>query len=114
MDKPITRALYLSFVWSFLVSTACWVGLIVLGVAPPRRHGSITSVEAILAFVIVILMLAASLVWYVSLGVLAHRLRRRWLVWVGLSFITSPIGPLIIFPLMLGHVRAARPPASAQ
>jgi predicted branched-subunit amino acid permease len=100
--KQVTRPLYLSFVWSFSVSVACFVGLIILGAV--AQHEGVSPVEVLL----VVLMIIAGPVWYVSLGMLAHRLGRRWLVWVGLSFITSPIGPLVIFPLMLGHVKAAR------
>jgi hypothetical protein len=101
--KPVTRALSLSFICSFLVLLGSIVGAIFLGpITAP--HDDVTSVEALL----LMLMLASGPVWYVSLGILANRLGRNWLVWVGLSFLTAPIGPLITFPLMLGHIRAAR------
>lgn len=102
-QKPITRTLTSSFVWSFTVSIAGFVGLMILGVIE-QKHDGISPV----AMLLVILMVVAGSVWYISLGTLANRLGRRWLVWVGLSFITSPIGPLVIFPLMLGHIKAAR------
>lgn len=101
--KPITRTLTLSFICSFLVG----VGAVVAGIAyavianPPAKDLTPTQ------WFLVMLMVAAGPVWYVSLGMLAHRLGRSWLVWVGLSFIFSPIAPLIIFPLMLSHARAA-------
>ena len=104
-DKPITRALSLSFTWSFWLSVGAFLVLVVVGLATPQHQG-LTAIELLL----VLLMLAAGPVWYVSLGMVAHRLGRRWLVWVGLSFITSPIGPLVIYPLMLSHIRAARQP----
>lgn len=100
--KPVTRALRLSFIWSFVVSVGAFVGLITVGTATAANSG-ITAIEGLLLLV----MVAAGSVWYVSLGMLAHRLGRRWLVWVGLSFIFSPIAPLITFPLMLGYTRAA-------
>jgi len=106
--KPISRALSLSFVWSFLVSVGSFIALMVIG-ATSAPHEGITTVEGLL----VALMVLSGPVWYVSLGMLANRLGRRWLVWVGLSFITSPIGPFVIFPLMLGHMRAARQAAPA-
>ncbi len=102
-QKPITRMLSSAFVWSFAVSIASFVGLMILGVTE-QQHEGISPV----AMVLVILMVAAGPVWYISLGMLANRLGRRWLVWVGLSFITTTIGPLVIFPLMLGHIKAAR------
>ncbi|MCD6390172.1 MAG: hypothetical protein J7L69_12235 [Desulfobulbaceae bacterium] len=102
-QKPVTRFLSLIFVWSFLVSVGGFVGLIILGVMAPPHEG-ISAIEELF----VVLMVVAGPLWHVSLGMLAHRLGRRWLVWVGLSFITSPIGPLIIFPLMLGHMKVAR------
>lgn len=102
-QKPITRTLVLSFIWSFAVSITSFVGLMILGVME-QQHEGISPI----AMLLVILMVASGPVWYTSLGMLANRLGRRWLVWVGLSFITSPIGPLVIFPLMLGHIKAAR------
>ena len=107
-QKPVTRLLSSSFVWSFTVSIICLVGFIILGVTEQQHEGTSS-----VAMFLLIIMVVAGLVWYVSLGILAHRLGRSWLVWVGLSFITSPIGPLVIFPLMLGHIRAARQTVSA-
>lgn len=74
----------------------------IIGVIEQQRDG----IGPITMF-LVILMVAAGPVWYTSLGMLAKRLGRRPLVWVGLSFVTSPIGPLVIFPLMLGHIKTA-------
>lgn len=101
--KPVTRLLSQTFTWSFLISVGCFLGMIVLGVTTPEHKG-VTPVEAIL----LLLMVAAGWVWYITLGIIAHRLGRRWLVWTGLSIITAPIGPLIVYPLMLGHIKAAR------
>jgi hypothetical protein len=99
-QKPITRSLVLSFVWSFSVSVASFFGLMIFG-AMRQQHEGITPV----AMLLVVLMVISGPVWYASLGILANRVGRSW---VGLSFITSPIGPLVIFPLMLGHIKAAR------
>ena len=101
--KPITRLLSQTFTWSFLISVGCLVGMIVLGATTPG-HTGITPVESILLS----LMVAAGWAWYVTLGIIAHRLGRRWLVWTGLSFITTQIGSLIVYPLMLSHIKAAR------
>lgn len=38
--------------------------------------------------------------FFVSLGRLAGRLKRRWLVWVGLTLLTLPIGPFVSYVRM--------------
>ena len=93
----------MSFIWSFVISITSFIGLIILGIIE-QSHESISSFAALLAIISII----AGPVWYISLGMIAKRLGRRWFVWVGLSIITPPIGPIVIFPLMLAHVRAAR------
>ena len=100
--KPVTRALAQSFIWSFIISVGCFVGMVVIGATTSRQPG-ITPAEGLL----LLLMVAAGLGWYITLGMIASRLGRRWLVWTGVSFITAPIGPLVVFPLMLGHIKAA-------
>ena len=102
-EKPITRVLSQTFTGSFLILVGCFAGMIVFGATTPE-HTGITPVEAVLLLV----MVAAGWAWYITLGIIAHRLGRRWLVWTGLSFITTPIGPLIVYPLMLSHIQAAR------
>ena len=51
---------------------------------------------------------AAFCVYLASLGVLASRLGRSPLVWVGLTFITSPFGFIISFFMMRRLVNASR------
>lgn len=68
------------------------------------KHDGVRPLEAGL----LIVMIAAGPIWYVSLGIIAHGLGRRWLAWTGLSLITSPIGPLVIYPLMCRHIRKGR------
>lgn len=53
------------------------------------------------------LMIAGFCVWivsgfafYLALGVLASRLGRSWIVWVGMSMITNPIGPIVAYVRM--------------
>ncbi len=101
-QKPITRSLSQVFTWSFVISVGCFVGIIILGSTTPEHQG-LAPAEAIL----LLLMVAAGLAWYITLGMIAHRLGRRWLIWTGLSFITAPIGPLVIYPLMLSYMKAA-------
>jgi len=101
-QKPITNLLSSIFKLSFIISLVCFIGLIVLGGSPTEKQ-NISQPEMIL----VILMVVAGPAWYISLGMIAHRLGRRWLVWVGLSFII-PFAALVIFPLMLDHIKTAR------
>jgi hypothetical protein len=98
----ISRQLDRAFRWSFYISVGSFIALVIEGLVTASHHG-ITIIEAIL----VLLMIAAAPVWYVTLGMVAYRLGRRWPVWTGLSFITSPIGPFVIYPLMRSHMKAA-------
>ena len=102
-QNPISSKLFLSFVWSFAISIASAIGLMILFIMqqPSPDAGPIY-------FLLVILIYAAGLVWHISLGLLANRLGRRWWVWVGLSFLTLPIGPLVIFWLMRKDIKAAQ------
>jgi len=102
-QSPITHTLSMAFAWSFWVSIASYVGFVIL-VVTEQQHEGISPVAVLL----LILMVVAGPVWYISLGMLAKRLGRRWLVWVGLSFLTAPIGPLVTFPLMRRHIKAAQ------
>ena len=100
-QKPITDRLYQSFVSSFWLGIVCLVALIVLGVAAPQKEKAILTLA--------ILWLITGPVWYVSLGMIAQRLGRRWLLWVVLPLVTAPFGSLVAFWLMHGHLKTARP-----
>jgi hypothetical protein len=102
IQKPVTRPLAQAFTWSFLISLGSFIGIIAYGALGPTHEG-IAPAEALLLF----LMVVAGFAWYITLGMIAHRLGRRWLVWIGISFITAPIGPLVVYPLMLSHIKAA-------
>jgi hypothetical protein len=97
--KPVTRLL--SFIQlSFLISIGYFMGLIYFGVGASEQQ-DFSRTETLYT-----LMVLAGPVWYVTLGMIAHRLGRRWLVWVGLAFIL-PFASLIIVPLMLHHIKVA-------
>jgi len=51
----------------------------------------------VLVFTLLIVMLLTSLLFYINLGILAKKMGRSWIVWVGLTFITKPIGPIVSF-----------------
>jgi len=101
-QRSVTRPLAQVFTWSFLISVGSFIGMIAYGSLAPA-HDGIAPIEAVLLSV----MVASAVAWYITLGMTAHRLGRRWLVWTGISFITAPIGPLVVYPLMLGHIKAA-------
>ena len=77
--------------WSFVVTVTCFVIVIMLASGEPTKGLSPFESIAILAMVI------SGLTFYVSLGMLAKRLGRSWIVWVGLTFITKPIGPFVAY-----------------
>lgn len=43
--------------------------------------------------------------FYISLGMLAKRLGKSWITWVGLTIITSPFGPVVAFIGMCSLVK---------
>ena len=98
----VTRPLAQAFTWSFLVYIGSFIGIIAYGTLGPTHEG-IAPAEVLLLF----LMVPAGFAWYITLGMIAHRLGRRWLVWTGLSFVTAPFGPLVVYPLMLSHIKPA-------
>lgn len=71
----------------------------------------------VLVFVVVWL---AGVAFWISLGTLARRLGRSVIIWVGLTFITSPIGPVVSYFWMRSlaknaiHQRATPPDESCQ
>jgi hypothetical protein len=101
--KPITNALSLTFDCGFGLWLGAFLGIIAISLGVPKSQ----FFDA-LVFALLVILIVAGPVWIISLGMIAHRLGRRWLVWVGLSIITSPFGPLFIYLVMRGHINAAR------
>jgi len=101
-DKFVTPSLARIFTLSFVVMVGSIVGLVVLGLSAPEPM-IVTPVTGVL----LVLFIVAACSWYITLGVIASRLNRPWLAWVGLSLATAPLGPLVAYPLMLGHVKTA-------
>jgi hypothetical protein len=77
--------------WSLAVAVVSIVIVIMLVSREPIKE--ISPFEGIL----ISSMMVSGLTFYVSLGILAKRLGRRWIVWVGLTFITKPIGPFVAY-----------------
>jgi hypothetical protein len=67
--------------------------------AVPALHAAALSVLA-----------TSGLAYYVVLGMLADHLGRNWIVWVGLTLITKPVGPFIAYLMMRDRVKYAPRP----
>jgi len=50
---------------------------------------------------VAVVAFAAALIWLITLGILAHRLGRSWVVWSGGTIVTDPIGMVVVRVLML-------------
>lgn len=108
---PSTASLFRTFqalTWSFVVALTSIVIIIVLASGEPTKGISPFEGIALLALMI------SGLTYYVSLGMLAKRLGRRWIVWVGLTFITKPIGPFVAYFRMRHLVNDATQPHSSE
>jgi len=101
-DKFVTPLLAKVFTGSFLVMVGSLVGLVVLGLSAPEP-----TLTTPVAMALLILLIVAACSWYITLGIIASRLNRPSLAWVGLSLVTAPVGPLVAYPLMLRHIKTA-------
>jgi hypothetical protein len=63
------------------------------------------TVESLSVIGVVGLLYAAGWLFAASLAVLAHRTGRSWIVWLGLTWLTAPIGPVVAYMSMRGHAR---------
>jgi hypothetical protein len=71
-------------------SVIAFVGLIALALMMPKH-------SSIVALIFAPGVMACILMFYISLGQLAARMGKSWITWVGLSFITSPVGPIVAY-----------------
>lgn len=94
--------------WSFVVTITSIVMLVML--AGGEQTKGISPLEGI----VILAMVLSGLTFYVSLGMLAKRLGRGWIVWVGLTFITKPIGPFVAYFRMRHLVNKATQLSSSE
>jgi len=108
-DKKITPFLAKVFYITYPLVILCFVGMIWL--APPANSGTEPSS---LSIVLVLLITVFGWAWIISLGIVASRLGKSWIVWCGLSIIFSPISPLIIYFIMIENIKNAinQPPVA--
>ena len=77
--------------WSLIIAVASFV--IAMMIASSEQTKGISPFEGIAVLTWVI----SGLAFDISLGMLAKRLGRSWIVWVGLTLFTSPIGPFVAY-----------------
>lgn len=83
--------------------------LIFLAAIPVPEIGSIPEAMAMPIFLVVVpVLLVSGFAFWISLGMLAAKTGRSGVVWVGLSFITAPIGSIIAYSRMLNIVKGLR------
>ena len=87
MNKDFKK-LNIALTISFLLFVVPMVGLIARVIKPDNMLPGLLMVIGILAF-------------YIILGILAVKKKRSVVYWVGLSVITSPIGPIVAYFMML-------------
>ena len=96
--KPITPLLSQIFTWSGIIFFGSIVGIFL------DINEKLSEDTGMLIF---FMFLVSGYTMLISLGIIAHRLGRRWILWVGLCF-AIPGGIIFIYPLMLNHIRVAR------
>ncbi|APG25959.1 hypothetical protein [Syntrophotalea acetylenica] len=84
---------------SLVVSWICYGIMVILGVSEDSGliNYEILTVAAIVLWLIIFIM---GILFIFSLGGLAGDLNRSGIVWIGLSIITAPIGPIVAFSMM--------------
>src|SRR5688572_470292 len=91
----LIRAFRMSF-WISVGSTVALFGLAVVTDFQQEIHGIrllALGLSAVVAFL-------SAPVWYLSLGIIASRLGKSWILWTGVTFITAPFGPPIAYARM--------------
>jgi hypothetical protein len=103
LDTP-ARALN----WSALTILATIVVPLSLEWAFPSFINSHPEPPMPLVLIVGAIMCVGALAFYISLGQLAARLGSSWIIWVGLSVLTAPVGPIIAYIAMRTKVADAR------
>jgi 4-amino-4-deoxy-L-arabinose transferase-like glycosyltransferase len=88
-EQQSLRKLLHLVIGSFIGSYAAVVLAFLFVALTPSHSGPLA---ALLAPAIIALGFT---LFYISLGKLAKRLGRSWIVWVGLCILTKPIGPIV-------------------
>ena len=96
MDIKNLRVLLTRLTYCFLSTIASFAIMLVGSSNLPAYQGS-HAFWSFLLGVVVLVWLCSGIVFYVYLIRLTRRLGRSSIVWAGLAFVTSPIGPVVAF-----------------
>jgi hypothetical protein len=88
---------YFKFLLATFLGFAIPILLLITRVIPVGEGGNLSHTAKFVTLV----MVFSALLYYVFLGILATKNNKSVVVWVGLSVLTSPIGPFFSFFLML-------------
>ena len=86
--------------WSLAASLLSFVAVVIFAFNKP-----LVAALGPTAFVAWIVLIFSGISFYVFLGILAVRLKRSPIVWIGISFVFSPIGPFVAYYDMRRLVR---------
>ena len=67
----------------------------------------IQSKNDVLIVLVLVALVVAGTVYFVSLGILAKRTGGNWVVWVGLSILSFPLGPVVAYFLMWRRINTS-------
>ena len=101
MDTQRLDRLLTALTVSFLVELATTVLFVVLVSASSSEPFSPILAVCLLGMVV------AGLAFYILLGSLASRMGKSWIVWVGLTIITKPIGSFVAYFMIRQRVKTA-------
>lgn len=80
----------------FIGSIACFLGAFFLDKTLP---------DNMFVWVLIGALVVSSIVFYVGLGLLAKRLGKSQVLWIGGAFVTAPIGPIVAYITMLSILK---------
>ena len=99
VDSPVVISS--QYVRPMKALTASYIGqwcafalIYIAGTTDKSLH--IPGVDALAAMLLVV----SSIAYYISLGILAKRSGRSWIVWVGLTILINPIGWIVAYFMM--------------
>lgn len=95
---------------SGIIAVGSFIILVLIGISGHtqiRLNNPTFNLYEILFIALYILLFISILLFEVYLGILARRLNKSLIIWVGLSIITSPLGPYIAYYNMLQEVKNA-------
>jgi hypothetical protein len=93
--------------WTFAVLIVGLIALVALGTMMGDDQPQPSPVVQLLLFALIVAWAANGFAFWVALGVLAKRLHRSPIIWIGAAFLTNPVGPFVAYFMMRGNVKEA-------